>query len=756
MSLDAKTLFALLPAVYRIRDAANGNELQALFDVIARQAAIVEENIEQLYDDQFIETCANWVIPYIGDLIGYHSIYQTSASVDSRVEVANTIGYRRRKGTHIALQQVATDVSGRAAVVVEEFRRLIVAESMRHPRPHHVATLDLRRTRAPRRLGTAFDMSARTIDVRRIAPRARTASTPDAAPLEIALHGPGRFNVPDIALYLWRWKSWAVTAASAFAVDARRFRFSPLGLDMPLFAQPPSGGLPFSHLNTRLDVPQPITREEFAAHLTDFYGPSLMLFAGGVPVEPKCIRCANLADRPNGAWCVVPDGCIAIDPELGRIQFAADLSPPQSLRANYCYGFPAAIGGGPYERSASFAYLAASQPDFFAIVGTSDFPSIEAAVAQWNALPPGHHGVIVLPGYERYAIDLSGPNAIQLAHGSSLTLAAAKPVSSGDPHKVDWNDACVTLEGDIEVVDGTAAPEDDAAAPGGRLTLSGAWLSGQLRIGAAAATVQIFDTTFVPGLGAASPGLSAGEASVVIGSAETSVCMLRCISGPIYAHGAASVRLCASIIDATSPCCVAYAGADGYSEGADLHVEDCTIVGKLRTRTMRLASNTLFIARCARHDPWPAAVWCSRRQAGCVRFCFLPFDSITPRRYECLPPDAGTEAALRPSFITLRYGDPSYALLSGDVPMAVWTGADNGSQMGVYYQIEETQALGNVQIRTPEYLPVTLESGLFLNPSRPLPRPRAPPLGYGVHAVTCCGDDVDEPLDFVGIGVSLL
>ena len=107
MSLNAEQLFALLPVVYRNRDGDLGGPLQALYAVLAGQLGIVEDNIQQLYDDQFIETCAPWIIPYIGDLIGYNSIYEVAgAAFDSRAEVANTIGYRRRKGTLLALEQV--------------------------------------------------------------------------------------------------------------------------------------------------------------------------------------------------------------------------------------------------------------------------------------------------------------------------------------------------------------------------------------------------------------------------------------------------------------------------------------------------------------------------------------------------------------------------------------------------------------------------------------------------------------------------
>jgi hypothetical protein len=172
MSLNAADLYALLPAIYRTRDAANGLPLQALMQVVAEQAGILEENIQQLYDDEFIETCADWVIPYIGDLVGATPVYEIDAAASGRrAEVANTIAYRRRKGTLLALEQVAMDVSGRPAVAVEYFKRLITTESMRHMRPRHTAFADLRRGNALDQIGGAFDTLSRTVDVRRIAPR---------------------------------------------------------------------------------------------------------------------------------------------------------------------------------------------------------------------------------------------------------------------------------------------------------------------------------------------------------------------------------------------------------------------------------------------------------------------------------------------------------------------------------------------------------------------------------------------------------
>src|SRR5579872_3966789 len=109
---NADRLYNLLPAVYRIRDADTGWQLQALLRVIAEQVNVVESDIAQLYENWFIETCEDWVVPYIGALIGYTPLVDTNDLASARTprgqaeeriliprrEVANTIHYRRRKG----------------------------------------------------------------------------------------------------------------------------------------------------------------------------------------------------------------------------------------------------------------------------------------------------------------------------------------------------------------------------------------------------------------------------------------------------------------------------------------------------------------------------------------------------------------------------------------------------------------------------------------------------------------------------------
>jgi hypothetical protein len=764
MSLTQDQFFALLPAVYRNRDAQLGGPLQALFAVLTGQSSIVEANIQQLYDDQFIETCASWAIPYIGDLIGYNSIYQIDlAGFDSRAEVANTISYRRRKGTLIALEQLSLDVSGRPAMAVEEFENLITTESMRLVRPTHITTVDLRDNDALDYFvqgDSPFDALSRTIDVRRIGPRVQAVQNSGATPLEIALHGGGASNIPDVAIHLWRWKSFPVSNAPAFVLGNGRYRFSCLGNDIPLFNQSPARAS-FSGLTTRIDVPQPIDRQEFRNSLKagaspTFYGSSIQLIADGVEVPATQIVCANLSDRAGGVWCTPPNGMIAVDPILGRIQYAAGLTPPTSLRVDYSYGFPAEMAGGPYDRSASLSIPAPGQTALYAVIGTTNFPTVQSAVIQWNGLGAGSVGVIVLPNYECYTIDFTGTNALQLPAGSSLTILSGQPLApppSGpapNPPDVVWNNSCVTLIGNIQVeaLAGKALAEGEPA-PAGQLLLSGVRIAGQLSIGGQSATVQIIDSTLVP-------PLSGAEPSIVVTATEAALSLLNSISGPIAADTGGSTRICSSIVDATSPCCAAYTASDLASAGADLQVQGSTIIGKVHTRTITLASNTIFYSSLGKRDPWPAAVWSSRRQTGCVRFCWLPFNSITPQRYQCLPQDASSPgsfvpgAAITPDFVATTYGDPSYALLGGSVPMAVWQGSDSGSQIGVYSGIQETEAVRNVQLRAPEYLPVCLESGIFLHPSAPPAAAATAQSYYGSRAK--CGDcDASQ-----GIGSALV
>jgi hypothetical protein len=487
------------------------------------------------------------------------------------------------------------------------------------------------------------------------------------------------------------------------------------------------------------------------------------LIADGVPVPLSQIICANLSQP-----CTVRDGKIAIDPERGRIQYAkSGVTIPKDLRVNYNYGSPAEIGGGPYDRTPNIVQpgstpnpVFANQANpFLAIVGSPEYPTLESAVTAWNHLPPNSAGTIVLPNFERYLVDLTGPNAIQIPAESLLLIASADLTAKGVP---EWEDSCVTLDGNIEI----AAPpptigSNKLALPAGQVQISGIWLSGQIFLQGYDACVQVSDSTLIPGIALTPQGdpVHTGQPSVTASATTPPVGMTlvlnRVITGPVTLPRSCFARICGSIVDSGVPYCPAYSGPDWSSPGASLHIEDSTVVGRVWAQAMPLASNTIFYARLGRRDPWKAPVWSVQVQSGCVRFCWIPSGSITPRQYQCLPPDSASQAALEPRFITLRFGLPGYCLLSGDSPVAIWKGADNGSQIGVFYQIQETEAVANIQIRSAEYMPANLERGVFLIPSRALPQPLVP-VGYGYGARPPCADGTIEDEMPPGIGLGLI
>src|SRR5207247_19315 len=65
-------LYGRLPEIYRIKDEEQSPPLQlkSYLALVESVFGAVHENIESLYHDLFIETCDDWVIPYIGDLLG--------------------------------------------------------------------------------------------------------------------------------------------------------------------------------------------------------------------------------------------------------------------------------------------------------------------------------------------------------------------------------------------------------------------------------------------------------------------------------------------------------------------------------------------------------------------------------------------------------------------------------------------------------------------------------------------------------------
>jgi hypothetical protein len=244
----ADKLWNLLPEVYRAQDTDQFGvygPLRELVNRVGAQAANVRRNIDRMWEDQSIETCDDWVIPYIGDLLGTNLVGGLDAR-GQRIDVAKTIYYRRRKGTVAILEEIATNITGWNAKVVEFFRRmgrtrhvldpaigasqylsgdaarLQIAEGLIGALTHTGmgGFANLRNVYGASEANSAFDECFHTADT-----RAGMGST-------------GWYNIPHLGVFLWRLKSYPVGPTTPVPVAGCPgwYCFDPTGRDVPLFA----------------------------------------------------------------------------------------------------------------------------------------------------------------------------------------------------------------------------------------------------------------------------------------------------------------------------------------------------------------------------------------------------------------------------------------------------------------------------------------------------------------------------------------
>jgi hypothetical protein len=676
-------LYELLPAIYRVRDDEQVRPLQALLDVIAEQVAVLEEDLAQLYDDQFIETCAPWVVPYIGDLVGARGINDPrgeSAAFSERALVADTIRLRRRKGTAAVLEQLAHDVTNWEARVVEFFRFLATTQYLKRLRPQNRAFADLRDVAALEALDSPFDTLAHTVDVRRIA------------------SGRGRYNLPNVGVFLWRLQAYRLTDAPATLVANRRYLFGPAGGIVPLFNQPDTeSGI--SHLAERGNVPMPLSRRLLDRDLDRYYGPdnSISITIDGTPIPREQISVCDLSDLGTG-WAHRPTRTYGIDPELGRLALRTDRPVPNDVRVTFHYGAPMDLGGGEYERESTLDVERTP-----VVVPNRDQTGPNADTARRDALQQAldqvaDGGAVEIRANDRYR--------------GTLTI---QPGSEAGPEiELRAADGCWPIL-DLDAGDLTITGDRATITLNGLLIVGGLIRVRATGSGAVVERLRLRHCTLVPGRRQRPNGdpTVAGAVTLIVESPGTAVEIDHCIVGGIRTVDGVTVSITDSIVDATAPNRIAYA-APNNSPGGALTVQESTIIGKVSTMALDLASNSIFLAeRTATDPPTTPPVRAERLQQGCVRFCFLPIDARVPRRHASQPADAAAAARIGPIFAALRYGDPDYCRLSQRTPPEISQGADDGSEMGVFHDLFQPQRETNVRIRLDEFLRFNLEAGIF-------------------------------------------
>jgi hypothetical protein len=682
-------------------------------------------------------------------------------AVRVRADVAKTIYYRRRKGTPAMLEELARDVTGWPAHAVEFFERLGWNQMLEHHRPQSAWT-DIRSIERTGRIQGAFDDTSHTADVRQIAQsegwhgirnigcflwRLRSYPLENIPARQVAVGPAWRYHFSPLGnpapLFSRQRRDGdesglatelhvpAPIRRSFFELDLRRYR---------------DGGPPrpdFTDLYGLFDPAPPST-------LTPNPQASLVVFRNNIPIAPVFdpnapagplyqpqIVCRRLDPWP----ATQPAGrIIAVDVQTGRLAVGDGWGDTtNSVDVSFHYGFGSDLGGGPYERRAWLIRrdlesiqrrLWVSEGGTFppGTAAADQFTTLTGALIDWAtpAAPgvPRANAVVTILDSRTYAL----PGAVALRNEGWLAIEAA------DGQRPVLQTATTGTSLTVQVQPPAVAGDPDRQAA---LTLNGVVIEGSIRVTGDLGRLRLLHSTLVPGRRLTETGApeTTDPSLLVEGGPATDPIndLLRIeaafsITGPLVVPElTAGLWLLDCIVDGLGG--TAFQGSAGGPDaraGCPLVVERSTLLGE--TRAARLnASEAIFTG----------LVRTVRTQQGCVRFSFVPPGSTTPQQYRCQPGTAVADAVkeagqrnpalpqaerdeirafieswLAPSFTSANYGQPAYAQLRLRCPQEIRTGAEDGSEMGVFCHVKQPQRESNLRIRLDEYLPFGLEAGV--------------------------------------------
>ncbi len=681
-------LYDLLPAVYRRRDAETGGALRRFLQVFEEELERHEGDAWRAYDNWFIETCEEAVVPLIGELVGVHLPHPvTDVTRSQRQWVANAIARRRRKGTASSLADLARDVTGHDAMLVESFRRLAVAwrtvPSSRRP----VAFCALRDPLPLEAVGRAGDPTARVVDLRSVS-RARAAR-----------HHPAHAGV-----HLWRLRALPPLQAKARAAttppDGRYFAH-PSGLDAPLWhaegeaTETPAGG-PLSRLALQQEL------EARRQAIVDGEAPSARWFVterpvfevrvDGVPVPPEEVVIADLSrelaaapwwPRPplsapylpaSGGALVDRPIRVLVDPTNGRLSFRAtgDGSVPEgaavevTARRGTLDVLGASTAPRPDLHGGFFARPAASAAWFERSVATPE--ALRTAVGEWNAASAAAAGLFV--GRIELTASLvleGGALEVSIPRLARLLLCARDGVLP-------------TLRAPLRAT-GTALASDTDP---GALSLDGLSLDGGVDVLAGSlGGITLAHCSALPA------GVAAWSVLCEGGNERLRLRLLRSVI-----H---NVRVTPSLAGiSVEDSAVGRGSGDAVKAlNTPLTVLRSTIFGDCAARRLD-ASDSIFTA----------SLGVTEATEGCVRYCYLASPGAL-RRYACVTGRPG------PSFTRADPASPAFAQLADGTPRAISEGASDGAEMGVFNRLQQPQRDANLRQCLDEHLPAGLDVGVF-------------------------------------------
>lgn len=707
----AEKLWTLIPQIYRDRDGEGENPgaLRSIVELIATEAAHLRRSHDRLWDDQMIELCADWAVPYIGALVGTR-VLPKDAGRGARIDVAKTIYYRKRKGTPAILEQLISDIAGWEGVVAEGFRRMARApHPLDAPRDAQewaalAAMFDPLKTE---RAGGPFDSLQHTADI--------------ATPVGRS----GRYGINRVTLHLYRLRAIPLRGVRPFVITTQPdcYTFDPSGRDVPLFARrgrESAEGTPLDWDGWQpaqpWDVPAPIpcrllgevvyeigleTQAEMideglselvAEELTPLFGrrlrglsglrtallsrPSSASFlnpailteirrtarvedCGKAKLLPRSIRveldgaeAATLEQTRAGSladWADprMTEGLV-IDPERGRFRFPGG-TPGGLLTVDHFAGHADLIGAGGFSRGRALPETPITRGD--------------GAAINVAALP--QNGVLRLTDSSTFGQPNNRNN-----------------ITSLNIHAADGHRPYIRLTSNWRL----AAPEDSDAI----LHLDGLWIgadgAAELRLGGDWEEVRLTNVTLDPGGALTEDAGSATLSSVVLrimGDVETLI-LDHSITSQIALGPQGQIetlRITDSIVqhdDALEPL-----------PDTNINMDRSTVLGAVGGRQVDI-SNSLITGLVAPRDT----------QNGCFRYSAAAEGSTRPKPYRSALIPPGTTL-----FRSQRFGNPDFARLREHALPAIREGGEDGAEMGAFHSLNDAARLAGLKTKVAEYAP---------------------------------------------------
>ena len=675
-----------------LRDGPDGEPtaprvLDALLDGVEAHRRLLEADIDQVWDDLFIESCADWAVPYIGALLGLPPDAE-------RLEVAYAIALRRRKGTPAALEDFAEILTGWIVRVLEGWQITLWAQRSGHPPPPRIASMNV--AAASRfRAGTPFE-------------RIRRSVTPG---------GPWSPRAATAVVWPWQVRTYLAAQAAPLASSPGRFALHPLGAEAPLYIRPRPRRLSSdvgdaaerSRTGDELDAPVRATYrviEALASPGEIAYGtnwaiaathplaagaasadPTLLaLTVGGTPVPWGRLRFGAL---PPGAAAPGPPAAdeVVVDVARGHVELGSSFSGP--VRATWHRPAPGELGAltGDGEVDPSARVVVEVNPSA-PILGNS-VQTIDAAFTLAATLAASLDAAASVRGHPDVEIRLLTSD--RLTSPPALTFTPAVPrwrVVAPRPQTP-------VLVGDLSL-----------DLPGATVELEGFALDGDLKVGARPECVRVRHLMM---------NVAAGREVQIAGDAwgvgfEARNCILGAIRAGIAAE---AIVVEDSIVDARGePLAVCGPSAGGTpgkaaiaavgAHAPALRCDGATFVGPVGLEAVS-GVDCLFL------DGLDVV----QTQEGCLRHCYLGPPLTTPpahpTTYRCLSSPA-------PTFSSIGFEAAGYYALALEPAHPLQTAAGDGGEVGAYHHARRAARITNLRRRIAEFVPLGLRPGLTLAP----------------------------------------